>query len=548
MCVRKKCGGLRLCIDYRKLNLKTIPDRQPIPRIQDILDSLHGNKWFSTLDMSQAYHQGDLHEDSRKFTAFSTPWNLYEWVRIPYGIMNAPPGFQRFIFSYLANLIDKCCQAYLDDVLVYGKDFSSHVASLRSALQCFRERGVKLNLEKCCLFRREVKYLGRLVSEKGYRPDPENTKALDKCLEPPKTVGQLRSLIGFLGYYRTYVKNFSIKLKPVYDLLQVDNVVGSGNKGRGKKSKQLDSRVKIAWTNEHQKAIEEIVAHLKSPAVISYPNFAEPFLIHCDASQLGLGAVLYQKHEGETKIVSFASRTLSPAERNYHLHSGKLEFLAMKWAICDRWRDYLISGPQFDVITDNNPLTYVLTTARLNATGLRWVAELANFNFNIKYRQGKIHTDADYLSRHPIEEFEKLESELDQVVASEDVDLILSTASQRESGVNSLQVSRCKSSVVSGGCQVSSVVVERGRCVSNEEISKAQQGDSVVGPVFDVILKKKELSQAERKLLSKYVKVLLRQRPKLEIVNHVLVRKTKTLSQLVLPECYHRLVYSELHE
>ena len=101
----------------------------------------------------------------------------------------------------------------------------------------------------------------------------------------------------------------------------------------------------------------------------------------------------------------------------------------MKWAICDRWRDYLISGPQFDVVTDNNPLTYVLTTARLNATGLRWVAELANFNFNIKYRQGKIHTDADYLSRHPVEELENLESRLDRVMTSRDVDLILSAAS-----------------------------------------------------------------------------------------------------------------------
>ena len=175
VCVRKKCGGLRLCIDYRKLNLKTIPDRQPIPRIQDILDSLHGNVWFSTLDMSQAYHQGELHEDARKFTAFSTPWSLYEWVRVPYGIMNAAPGFQRFIFSCLVNLIDQCCKAYLDDVLTYSKTFEDHVEDLRKVLCTLRERGVKLNLDKCCLFRREVKYLGRLVSAAGYRPDPENT-------------------------------------------------------------------------------------------------------------------------------------------------------------------------------------------------------------------------------------------------------------------------------------------------------------------------------------------------------------------------------------
>ena len=120
VCIRKKDGGLCLGIDYRKLNLKTVPDKQPIPRIRDILDGLGGKSWFSTLDMSQAYHQGLMHEDSQRFTAFSTPWSLFEWIRIPYGIMNAPPGFQRFIYSCLANLIYKGCSAYLDDVLVYS--------------------------------------------------------------------------------------------------------------------------------------------------------------------------------------------------------------------------------------------------------------------------------------------------------------------------------------------------------------------------------------------------------------------------------------------
>ena len=558
VCVRKKCGGLRLCIDYRKLNLKTIPDRQPIPRIQDILDGLHGNTWFSTLDMSQAYHQGELHEDSRKYTAFSTPWSLYEWVRIPYGIQNAPPGFQRFIFTCLANLIDQCCTAYLDDVLVYAKDFGSHVESLRKTLRTFRERGVKLNLEKCCLFKREVKYLGRMISAEGYRPDPENTKALDKCLEPPKTVGQLRSLIGFLGYYRTYVKNFSIKMKTVYDLLQVENPDGS-KKTRKKSQKQLDSRSKIQWSAEHQKVIEDMVAYLKSPAVIAYPDFSQPFVIHCDASQLGLGAVLYQKQGEETKVISFASRTLSPAERNYFLHSGKLEFLAMKWSICDRWRDYLIGGQKFEVITDNNPLTYVLTTARLNATGLRWVSDLANFHFSIRYRQGKAHIDADYLSRHPIDEFAVMYQESKEVVTEKDISLIFSEASKRESGVNSVEICRPLSSNSVGKCQggvsklrgeVASVVFEVAdkERISNDEVAKAQRDDAVVGPIYDIVLKKKELQKDELKLLSKESKTLLRQRRNLEIVDNVLVRQTKTLHQIVLPGCYHRMVYRELHE
>ena len=114
--------------------------------------------------------------------------------------------------------------------------------------------------------------------------------------------------------------------------------------------------------------------------MIAFPDFSIPFTIHCDASQNGLGVVLYQEQEGETRVVSIASRTLTPVERNYYLHSGKLEFLALKWAITDKFSDYLINGPPFEVVTDNNHLTYVLTTAKLNTTGLRWVAELANYH------------------------------------------------------------------------------------------------------------------------------------------------------------------------
>ena len=141
---------------------------------------------------------------------------------------------------------------------------------------------------------------------------------------------------------------------------------------------------------------------MANPPVLAYPDYSQPFILHADASKDGLGAVLYQVQDGKMRVIGYASRTLSPAERGYHLHSGKLEFLALKWSVCDHFRDYLYYAPHFTVFTDNNPLTYILTTAKLNATGHRWVAELADFDFSIKYRPGKIHKDADTMSRLPL--------------------------------------------------------------------------------------------------------------------------------------------------
>ena len=179
-----------------------------------------------------------------------------------------------------------------------------------------------------------------------------------------------------------------------------------------------------------QVIIEEVIQYLKSPEIISYPDFNLPFVVHCDASQTGLGAVLYQKREDKLNIVSFASRTLPPAERNYHLHSGKLEVLALKWCITEKFRDYLMDGPPFEVITDNNPLTYVLTTAKLNATGLRWINQLANYQFSIKYRSGKKHIDADFLSRHPVDEIKKVDANFDISLNLADVNVVLSQGSK----------------------------------------------------------------------------------------------------------------------
>lgn len=226
VCVRKKDGTLRLCIDYRLINKKTVPDRHPLPRIQDLTDTLGGFSMFSILDQGKAYHQGFVAEGSRHLTAFITPWGLYEWTRIPFGLSNAPAAFQRSMEEMLGSLRDECCIPYLDDLLCYSRSFSDHVEVIRRVLVALQHHGVKLRAEKCEMFQKEVRYVGRLVSAEGVRVDPKDIDAvLALQNKPPQTVGELRQVLGFLSYYRSYVQDFAKIAKPLYELLQVKSLV-----------------------------------------------------------------------------------------------------------------------------------------------------------------------------------------------------------------------------------------------------------------------------------------------------------------------------------
>ena len=547
VCVRKKDGGLRMCVDYRRLNGKTVSDAQPIPRIQDILDGLAGKKWFTTLDMSKAYHQGYIHEDSRHLTAFATPWTLYEWVRIPFGLKNAPPGFQRFMNTSLGDMKTTICDPYLDDVLCYHEDFDGAVDGVDKVLERLRSKGVKLRAEKCHFLKREVRYLGRLVSGDGYRMDPADTEALEKFREAPKNVGELRSLLGFVGYYRCYVKDFARKVKPLYDLLKNDKSDGSkkgvkegGKLKDGKKTAQkYNPREGIRWNEELQGIVDELINYLKSSERISYPDFEKPFFMTCDASNYGLGAVLYQNQEGVDRVISYASRTLTDAETNYNLHSGKLEFLALKWAITERFSDYLRYGQTFTVFTDNNPLTYVLTSAKLNATGLRWVADLAEFNFLIKYRPGKLNADSDGLSRRPLE----LSELKRQCTESVDPASVAAISASARCMAGETQIAMCNAAV----CELTAPL-EESLFVSKEELIEAQKEDPVVGPVRELVEAGCRPSRKDWIGLSSGSRILMRSFRKLRLVEGVLKRQTAKFEQVVLPERYRQTVYVELHE
>ena len=555
VCVRKKDGSMRLCVDYRKLNLKMIPDRHPIPRVQDLLDGLGGQKYFTTLDMAKAYHQGFVKEACRKYTAFATPWALYEWLRIPFGLKNAPAAFQRYICQALMGLLDRVCLAYLDDILVYGKTLGEHKANLRKVFRRLRAKGIKLRVDKCFFAMKEVRYLGRLVSEHGYRPDPEDIKALEKFREPPKNVGEVRSMVGFLSYYRGHVENFAKKMKPVYDMIKWKDSSGLGSKGgkKGKSGGGYDKRAPIVWSDMLQAIIDDVIDTLKSPSVMAYPDFDKPFILNCDASGYGLGAVLYQQQGDDLRVISYASRTLTETENNYHLHSGKLEFLALKWSVTDKFSDYLGHGSKFTVFTDNNPLTYVMSSAKLNATGMRWVNELSEYDFTLKYRPGKSAADADGLSRNPLpvssvtphraapttNSIVDLQRECTSIMTRDDLAQILSPPDSSHcttANVNTIDLTSLQDS--------SLPPLET---VSKADLSLAQSVDDMIGPVFKAVCESQRPSRREVSEMSRKSRLLFSQWRKLSIKDGVLLRKTNKFTQIVLPSKYHQTVYRELH-
>ena len=386
--VRKKDGKLRFCIDLRKLNMRTIKDNYSLPKIDHHLEQLIGAEWFSTLDLKAGYWQVELDEKSKELTAFTCgPLGFFECECMPFGASNAPATFQRLMENCLGDLNLSWCVVYLDDIIVFGKDPEQHLSRLSAVFEKLRKAKLKLKPSKCNFFKQSITYLGHIVSKDGIATDPSKVEDVKKWPKP-KTLNDVRSFLGFVGYYRKFIKNFSSIAKPLNDLLQgVDN------------TKKSSKQKLVKWELEQQLAFDELKEALCSSPVLGYADYTKPFILHTDASLDGLGAVLYQLDpSNKLRVIAYASRSLSKSERNYSVH--KLEFLALKWAITDKFREYLY-GPNsfFEVYTDNNPLTYVLTSAKLDATTQRWVAALASYNFDIFYRSGKHNVDADSLSR-----------------------------------------------------------------------------------------------------------------------------------------------------
>ena len=534
--VRKKDGRLRFCIDLRRLNNRTVKDAYSLPRIESILDSLGGAQIFSTLDLKAGYWQVEMAEECKAYTAFTCgPLGFYECDTMPFGATNAPATFQRLMHDCLGDLNMNWCIVYLDDIIIFSDTREEHIKRLEAVFQKLMAAGLKLKPTKCFFFRDEIEYLGHVVSGKGISTNPKKIEAVTKW-PTPKTVYDVRSFLGFVGYYRRFIKNFSKITKPIREVIT----------GLENQSKRAAKKTYIEWTDLANAAFDNLKTMCVSTPILAYPDYQLPFTLHTDSSTDGLGAVLYQKQDGKQRVIAYASRSVSKAESNYPAH--KLEFLALKWAVCEKFHEYLYGTKPFEVFTDNNPLTYVLTSAKLDACGQRWVAKLANYNFSIKYRCGVSNTEADALSRikWPEAISEKLDTE-NGCMDTHVINAILTGAVSKSSLIESVS---CSTDVIP------TELDKNTSKLSNINWMKEQRLDPNLGVIIRLI----ESGQLfKRKLQGKdstELKSFLRNKRCLKLVKDVLYRKSysdnsttkKTLWQLVVPKHFRERALFGCHD
>lgn len=377
--VRKKNGTWRFCLDYRKLNVVTIKDSHPLPRVDDALDALSGSAWFSTMDLQHGYWQVELDEKDREKTAFTTGSGLYHFKVMPMGLTNAPATCQRLMEMVLRGLPWKTCLVYLDDVLIYSRSFSEHLQHLEEILFRFQSSGLKLNPSKCCFARDQVQFLGHVVSKDGIQPDPRNVKSVQDW-PIPRSATEVRAFLGLCSYYRKFIRNFAHHSVPLHAL--------------------TEKNAPFHWTVQCQDAFTYLKHALTNPPVVAFPDFTLPFFLYTDASCSAIGAVLAQRQGHQEKVIAYASHVLTKAERKWSTYDREL--WAIVWAV-RHFRHYLYKQP-FVIVTDHKPLLGLRKIPIDNdRTGrrARWALELDPFEWTVIHKEGHRHLNADAMSRRP---------------------------------------------------------------------------------------------------------------------------------------------------
>lgn len=361
----------RMVIDYRRLNDVTCEEKYPLPRIEEILDNLGKCTYFTTLDLAQGFHQIEMDPTSIEKTAFSVNHGHFEYLRMPFGLKNAPSTFQRMMDEILRDYLYKFCFVYMDDVVIFSKSLSEHIDHIRVIFKKLRDVNLKIQPDKSEFLCKEVAFLGHIITPEGIKPNPLKIEAIQRY-PMPKNQKEIKAFLGLVGYYRRFIQNFSKVTFPITKCLRKGSENNIGNQ-------------------EYKNAFTKCKELITNSPILQYPDFCKPFKLTTDASNIAIGSVLSQNEHP----IAYYSRTLNTAERNYSTIEKEL------LSIIDstkHFRPYLY-GQKFTIETDHNPLVWISKIKEPNSRLIRWKLKLEEFNFEIKYKKGKENFVADALSR-----------------------------------------------------------------------------------------------------------------------------------------------------
>jgi hypothetical protein len=401
----KKNGKTRWCVDYRALNKATVKDAYPMPLIEDRLAQLAHARIFSSVDGSGAFHVVELEEDAKPKTAFATPWGLYQFKRMPFGLTNAPATYSRLMQIALAGVPTTMALSYLDDTLVHSRDFPRHLAALRMVLEAHRRAGLKLQPEKCQLFKKRLEYLGHIVTHEGIQPMDAYLEAVKKW-PVPATLSETRAFLGKVGYYRRFIQGYARLAAPLTDAIKEENLPDPKGKA-------------IRITKELRESHRALVRALCAAPILAFPRFDQDasFIVDTDWSQehRAIGAVLSQEQEGLERVIAYGAKKLSRSQANYPATKGEL--FAVIYFL-NHWRYYL-KWKRFVLRTDHRALQWIRTMEAPSGMVARWLLTLADYDFEVQYRKGEQHGNADALSRAPhVEELGVLSDDAEDGLAA----------------------------------------------------------------------------------------------------------------------------------
>ena len=371
-----------MCIDYRALNKITVKNRYPLPKVDELMDRLHGARYFTKLDLASGYHQIRVRESDIHKTAFVSRYGSFEYLVMPFGLCNAPATFQRIMNTILRNGLDKFVLVFLDDILIFSKTLEEHLEHIKTVLGRLRSEKLFGRLQKCDFFRTEVEYLGFDVGAEGIKPSLSKIKAILEW-PVPETVTDVRSFLGLCNFYRKFVRYFSEIAAPMTELTKKDRT--------------------FIWTDEADEAFNRLKSAMVTAPVLQLPDFDREFTVTTDASEVSVGAILQQNFGNGLQPLCYESRKLIPAETRYSAYEREL--LGITWAV-GKWRHYLASR-HFVIQTDHDSLKNLPNQPSVNRRVWKWVQVLQGYDCDIVHIPGK-DNPADFLTRRSVREMRSI--------------------------------------------------------------------------------------------------------------------------------------------